>query len=106
MSGYQEYKCRTCGYEWESLDAPDCPRCRELAASNGSGNFVARHKYLGLWEWRIIGGPAIAGDGTRKWYVWAEPVKRILYGRKPVKNKKRPPLSVFILPLPSSPNSD
>ncbi len=29
MSGYQEYFCQICGYNWESLDAPDCPQCRK-----------------------------------------------------------------------------
>lgn len=35
MSGHQEYKCHKCGYEWETLDAPNCPACSSFAAPAG-----------------------------------------------------------------------
>lgn len=36
MSGHQEYQCPVCGYAWETLGVPDCPRCRELAEATCS----------------------------------------------------------------------
>lgn len=41
MSGHQEYKCPKCGCEWETLDAPNCPRCSSFAAPPGSAAYVA-----------------------------------------------------------------
>lgn len=31
MSGHQEYQCEKCGFEWESLDLKNCPRCNPCA---------------------------------------------------------------------------
>lgn len=36
MSGHQEYQCKKCGYQWETLDALNCQRCKELAEGNSS----------------------------------------------------------------------
>ena len=39
MSGHQEYKCPGCGFEWESLGQPICPRCSPFAAPSGSASW-------------------------------------------------------------------
>lgn len=47
MSGHQEYKCPKCGFEYESLDAFDCPKCRELAAPARSA-IVPRERIMAV----------------------------------------------------------
>lgn len=94
MSGHQEYTCSTCGFEWESLERPDCPQCREVSQATSIGCDIGWRKRIDNYH-RVTGFPEslfIAGDG-RVVGIWIMGndyrVKSEYYGGYPATYLKR-----------------